>query len=271
MTSVPSSLSSVLRAGRHVAQRVLDLLAPPRCAGCDDALGSSEAAPAAFCPTCAATVTRSETSVELASSPGPLVSLAYGRYAGALGAALRRFKYHGRADLAAVLAGLEGGLLASRLATLGATADMVVPVPLHPARLAHRGFNQAALLARPLARELGAEVATGSLLRLRNTSPQARLALAERRLNVSQAFGAAHGARLCGRSILLVDDVATSGATLRACAEVLYQAGATLVTAWSVARAERALDQGLRAQATEPSEALTSAARPFRSPRGISP
>jgi competence protein ComFC len=110
--------------------------------------------------------------------------------------------------------------------------DAVVPVPLHRSRLRHRGFNQAELLARGLARKINAPV-SGTLQVVRRTRDQVELSAAERRANVSGAFGAKD--RVRGR-VLLIDDVFTTGATMSACAEVLLRAGASEVHALSLCR-----------------------------------
>jgi ComF family protein len=116
-------------------------------------------------------------------------------------------------------------------------ADVAVPVPLHPRRRRHRGFNQ----AHDLARALGLPVER-MLWRVRNTRSQTELPAGERRVNVRDAFACAGRHRLGpspgpkGRSILLVDDVTTTGATLEACAHVLRQEGAREVRAVTAAR-----------------------------------
>ena len=115
--------------------------------------------------------------------------------------------------------------------------DLVLPVPLAPRRLAERGFNQALLLARQIAPEL---VETQLLLRLRETGAQAALDRGARHANVDGAFGLEpmRADEVRGRSVLLVDDVMTSGASLHAAARVLLQAGALRVSAVVFARTE---------------------------------
>ncbi len=113
-----------------------------------------------------------------------------------------------------------------------------MPVPLHPARLAERGYNQAALLGAAAARELGAPLQPRALLRTRNTSQQARLPRAGRLENVAGAFRVRAPALVRGRRIVLVDDVATTGATLAACVAALRESGAVSVTPLVVARAD---------------------------------
>ncbi len=101
-----------------------------------------------------------------------------------------------------------------------------MPVPLHPLRLAERGYNQAALLARPLARDLGASFEPLALRRTRDTAQQATLARNERLTNVENVFAVRDRSIVEGRRVLLVDDVRTTGATLRECKRVILASGA---------------------------------------------
>ncbi|HYO13013.1 MAG TPA: ComF family protein [Thermoanaerobaculia bacterium] len=108
--------------------------------------------------------------------------------------------------------------------------DGIVPVPLHWRRRLARGYNQAEWIARPLARSLGLPLIP-ALTRRRATPPQTRLGRQDRLANLRRAFRARHPERLRGRDLLLVDDVATTGATLDAAATALKKAGAATVTA----------------------------------------
>lgn len=157
-----------------------------------------------------------------------------GAYAGPLGRAVRALKYRGATRSAAWL----GRSLAGQVKRAGWTPDVVCPVPLHASRRRQRGYNQAALLSRALATALGTPHRE-ALERLRVTPPQARLSREARSANVAGAFRAAAGADVRGRCVLLVDDVLTTGATLRACAVALRAAGAGTVLAAVVARADR--------------------------------
>lgn len=116
-------------------------------------------------------------------------------------------------------------------------SDLLLPLPLAPRRLAERGFNQALLLARQLARD---KVETQLLLRLRETGSQATLDRKARHANVKSAFGLEpmRSDEVRGRSVLLVDDVMTSGASLHAAAQALRQAGAARVSAVVLARTD---------------------------------
>jgi ComF family protein len=141
-------------------------------------------------------------------------------------------KYDGLSALAEPM----GQSLAPALVEWGITPDLLVPVPLHSSRERRRGFNQAALLARSLGERVDVPVAGRLLRRTRATSPQVRTAgAAARRANVAGAFAVAEQSRVPGRTVLLVDDVCTTGATLRACADALRTAGARTVYALTFA------------------------------------
>lgn len=157
-----------------------------------------------------------------------------GPYEGPLRVAIHELKYHGRRRVAARLAQLLLEDASAR--ALVATSDLLVPVPLHPRRLRERGFNQAALLARELARRAGQRVCDDALVRRCDTAPQAGLSAAARRRNVREAFAVRRRALVDGRVVTLVDDVMTTGATAFACARVLREAGATEVRMLSLAR-----------------------------------
>jgi ComF family protein len=144
---------------------------------------------------------------------------------------LQRWKYGGDHVVGAAIA----TLLAEHRSPHAECYDVVVPVPLHPSRLAQRGFNQAAVLARALARP-HERIAVDALQRDVTTASQATLGRIERQRNVHDAFTARPGLCLTGRSVLLVDDVVTTGATVRACCAALLAAGATRIDVWTFAR-----------------------------------
>jgi ComF family protein len=145
-------------------------------------------------------------------------------------------KYASRPDLARPLSDLLWRALEPRAASLGGAA--VVPVPLHPARLAARGFNQSALLARGVAARLRAAFHPLALARVRDTPQQAALDRASRLENLAGAFRVHAPRAVRGRVVLLVDDVRTTGATLEACVCVLRDAGAQAVATAVVARTQ---------------------------------
>lgn len=161
---------------------------------------------------------------------------AAGHYEGSLRAILHAFKYEGRRQLARPLS----AFLLTAGAQLLEGAHCAVPVPLHPWRRARRGFNQ----AEDLARHLGIPMRR-ALWRVRPTAPQTALDARSRRRNLRDAFGLSplfttkrRRHWLEGRTVVLVDDVRTTGATLEACATVLKTAGVREVRALTVARAD---------------------------------
>lgn len=182
-----------------------DLVAPSGCAACDLSIPSS----LLFCEACAATIERAES---------PDAAFVYG---GAIADAIVRLKYGRRSDLAARL-----GLAMCERAPKRGNIDLVVPVPLHVVRAVERGFNQAALLARPIARALGVPLGARVLERIRDTPRQAALDRASRFVNVVAAFRCVAPAVVVDRRILLVDDVRTTGATMAECRAALEHAGA---------------------------------------------
>jgi ComF family protein len=231
----------------RIVEATLDLLFPCLCGACEALLPAR----AAFCEGCAGWVeklghprcTRCAVPFEgvgddhpcadcLKRPPAFTTIRAPFSYGGPVAQALCRLKYGGHTELAAPLGQQLAGSVTGRF-------DRVVPVPLHPRRLWERGFNQAALLAAPLAQALEATLDTRSLVRRRPTAPQAGLGRRARRLNVRGAFAVRPPARehLEGARILLVDDVVTTAETVGACARVLRRAGASEVAVAAVARA----------------------------------
>jgi ComF family protein len=212
------SLRTLVTAAAHFAG---ELVGPSGCAACDDHVIGH----ALFCAACAPTVEPT-----LFGERGYRSAFEYG---GAVATAITRLKYESRADLAPRL----GRALLRVARELEGVADVVVPVPLHPRRLADRGYNQAALLASPIARALDLRFAPRALVRSRDTPRQA--SIEERRarlLNVANAFAVREESLVCGARILLVDDVRTTGATLDHCTSVLIEAGAERVVPLVLAR-----------------------------------
>lgn len=222
-----------------------------RCAVCALVLPSGPDEPGpAFCQVCAEALPRLEKAFcpycgEAALWPGlPLAPCArcltnrppwtafvfHGLHQGLLRQLVIRLKFGQRVYLGAVL----GGLLAGHPAFAALPADLVLPVPLHKSRLAKRGYNQARLLALPLARHLNLPLASKLLVRIRDTTPQTGAGREQRRQNMRGAFAARGDVR--GRHILLVDDTLTTGATLAEAANCLLAAGAARVDAAVVSR-----------------------------------
>jgi ComF family protein len=153
------------------------------------------------------------------------------RFEGVIKKAVHQLKYNNLRDIAPGL----GGFMADFLKSSSLNGDVLVPVPIHKSRLRERGYNQSALLGMALHRLTGLPLYLDALRKLRATPPQADSASVEaRRLAVVGAFGCYNN--FTGRRVILIDDVATSGATLSACAVTLAAAGAAEVRALTLAR-----------------------------------
>ena len=114
---------------------------------------------------------------------------------------------------------------------------MVVPVPLHPRRLAERGYNQSGLLAVAFAKRINRLCDETSLVRIRDTEHQSRSNREDRRKNLKGAFRTVDPSRIRGRTVVLIDDVMTTGATIDECSEALYAGGAYKVIPFVLAKA----------------------------------
>ena len=212
---------------------LVELLLPPACAGCGQ-YG------AVFCPRCThglRAATR-PTDCFLAPDGGVVVGdalevgLAAFAYGGALRKALASLKYGSAARAARPLAHVARPRLAPLAELL--SGAVLVPVPVHADRLRQRGYNQAALLARELARGAGRGMAD-VLERRRPTTQQHRLDRAARLRNLREAFGVKPG-RAPPAAAILVDDILTTSATMEACAGALREAGSVRVLGFAIAR-----------------------------------
>jgi ComF family protein len=200
------------------------VLAPARCGACDEPVPLM----AAFCALCASLIERAP-----APKEGAWVAF---RYGGPIARAIAKLKYEERPDLARSLGDLLAAVVASQRGAL--REAVVVPVPLHPSRLVERGYNQAALLASRVARRLSLQKGLTALSRNRDTGHQAALDRRGRARNVAGGFEVRSRRAVEGRSVLLVDDVRTTGATLDACAAALRRAGVAAVAYAVLAQAD---------------------------------
>lgn len=207
---------------------LIRLVTPPYCPCCGEPFASPLAltySPEYRCGACRAT-------------PPPFDhARAIGRYEGPLRQAIHLLKYRGKLRLASPLLQLALAQVDGLFPAI--TFDAIIPVPLHRARLMEREFNQAAVLAKGLARYLNIPVWEGLLLRIRPTRPQVELTGSERRQNVKRAFVVTDPPALADKAVLIVDDVLTTGATLGEIATVLKAAGARQVDVFALARVVR--------------------------------
>ncbi|UFS72393.1 ComF family protein [Geomonas sp. RF6] len=231
---------------------LLDILFPPLChlckafiqhAGdlhiCADCLGKISFITERFCPVCGIPFTSPLDDSHLC---GPCLLHAppfdscrsATLYEGPVRDLVHRLKYDGKVHLALPLGLLMVHALEPLRAQVG--PELIVPVPLHRRRLRQRGYNQSQLIAEEVGKRWKVPVSVGNLRRVRWTEPQTSLPAAERKVNVRGAFEVRYAERLEGKRVLLVDDVLTTGSTVRACAAALKGARAASVCVATVAR-----------------------------------
>lgn len=208
-------------------EAILDLLFPPRCAGCDKVDVS-------WCAACQS---------ELDSLPFPpprqmgpdsplQVVAATGPHNGKLQAAIWSLKFENGRTLAAPL----GQRISRRLEALGWAVDLIIPVPLSKKRLHQRGYNQSELMAQYIAASRSCLLIPQAIGRAIDTRSQVGLNMQERKENMTGVFRA-DSQIVAGKTILLIDDVCTTGATLEACAQAALEAGAAAVYALTASMA----------------------------------
>ncbi len=228
--------------------RIADLMMPPQCAACQAPLERT----AALCPRCWSRISFIERpycarlGIPFPYDAGPDVLSAaalacddpYDRvrsvalYDGPVRDLVMSLKFAGRVSHAPMMA----AWMARAGHELIAEAEMIAPVPMHWLRLARRHHNQAALLACHIKAGTNSRLVPDLLVRRRNTRPQIGLSASARARNLTGAFALARSCEVKGRSLLLVDDVFTTGATAVACARVLKRAGAARVDVLTFAR-----------------------------------
>ncbi len=246
---------SILLSFQNIFNRFSDIVYPPRCHICQAFIGKDKPEKQLICHTCLADFTEitpplcSVCSKTFHSLDGEghwceeclrkrpqydAVGAPY-QYKGKIMDAIHQLKYGGKTHLAHSL----GPLLASFAARwLEETEDLLMmPVPLHPKKLRERGFNQSLLLAKAIRPLLGAELDFLSLRRIKYTLPQTGLRKEQRRKNVRHAFDLTRHKDLKGRTVILIDDVATTTSTLNECSRVLKKAQCDRVFCLVLARA----------------------------------
>lgn len=240
-----------------VSNGLLDVIYPPRCVVCHAWMSSGALCELCvsgfvpltppFCSRCGVPTTAYDPlCVPCSGGAEPSFdwSLAMGQYAGTLREAIHHLKYNGKTALAEPLGTrLARSLDASPSPLLidpssgePRRIDLVIPIPLHAARLRQRGFNQAELIAGYVAKERNWQLDATNLRRVKRTRSQTALRIAERAANIRGAFAVRDPSRLTGRSVLLVDDVVTTTATTTEAARVLRDAGATRICVAALAR-----------------------------------
>jgi competence protein ComFC len=187
----------------------------------------------ACCPICGQPGQPGKVCRSCRKDPPPFQALrSFGMFQGPLREAIHILKYQKEIGIGEALS----AHLINFVIAQGWSIDMVTAVPLSHKRLHERGYNQAALLARPLAYFLEVPYQSNAVERIRDTVSQVGLNAAERRTNVTGAFQS-RPTMVEGKTILVIDDVTTTGATLQACAAALQAAGSTKVYGLTLARA----------------------------------
>ena len=233
---------------RRFSPSLLEFFLPRMCLFCGVPVG--EQARVAVCPACEAQIQWVESPLctccgmmfaerdgpdhlcgECQTDPPPFArARAATLYDGPVTQAITRFKFSRQL---AFLPVMQHWLQRPLCLELVAAADLLAPVPLHPKRLKHRGFNQALLLAQAFPQ---AAVAREAVVRTRHTQPQVGLKPKERQDNVKGAFAVPDPELVKGKNVLLIDDLFTTGSTVKECARVLLKAGACQVEVLTVAR-----------------------------------
>jgi len=231
------------RLSKRALDSCLDIFFPPYCVGCgrqgeiwcQDCVQEIEPISGRLCPSCGLPLISTMQCGSCRSEELPFHARSYAWYRGPICRALVQLKYRPDRRLSDWLANrlIE---IVSREAWPSMT---VVPVPLSRKKFNRRGYNQVDLIASGVARKLGQPYRASALRRIRDTRSQVGLSPDARRRNVQGAFRA-DSRKVRGKNILIIDDLFTTGATLLACTQVLRSAGAELVFALTVARANHA-------------------------------
>ncbi len=219
----------------------LDWLYPPTCGGCsrrgvrwcDDCAQATNELVTSICPICGDLNENGKICSQCEDSrPFYECLRSYTIYQGPIREAIHRLKYNRDVAMGEMLSRLMIGSIEK----LNWSLDIITPVPLGLVRFKERGYNQSTLLARPIALWFETCFLPGALKRKRETRTQVGLTAVERQANMRDAFEASHKL-ISGKKVLVVDDVATSGATLNACSKALLDEGALNVYCFTLARA----------------------------------
>lgn len=188
-----------------------------------------------ICPGCRADLPWMQYVKNLDFPDAPYRVLSAFKYATPVDRLILDLKFHQRLVNSCVLGELFADYLFAQITTL---PELIIPTPLHPTRLRNRGYNQVVELIRPFARRSGISILLSECQRVRATLPQTQLGMIERQINVENAFAINRDgyAKINGRRVAIVDDVITTGHTVREISRVVRQAGAREIEIWSVAR-----------------------------------
>ncbi len=227
----------IRESARKIFRGVLDVAYPPVCLCCDTFIKQTDNLVCDRCwirtmqfdfPFCANCREVLEINLDCPECSGEfsLPVFALGHFAEPLKEIIHKFKYYGYKKLADDLAGRLLNLYAEDMKRL--KLDAIVPIPLHSYREKYRGFNQAAILSDIISRDLDIKVVHGSLVKIKRTKDQTRLSPQQREENVKGAFGVI-GDVLKDNRVMIVDDVITTGTTVREAQKVLDEAGVKTV------------------------------------------
>lgn len=236
---------------KNLIKCISDIVFPPQCIGCGAVLSEERLF---FCTGCFAQIKfissplcslcglpYSEPAESdhicgdcLQSNPAFFMARAMGQYERILMEVIHRFKYGGKVSLGEMLGSLMAGFAYPSFRITD--YSLIMPVPLHPKRLRQRGFNQALILAREISRHFSIALDFLSLRRIVFTEPQVGLGRDMRERNIKGAFSVADKGRIKGEKIILVDDVYTTGSTVRECAQALIKSKAEKVAVLTLAR-----------------------------------
>ncbi len=227
----------------HLGWSALDWLYPPECGGCGipgtrwcaGCQSTAQVIGVDYCPICGQQEAEGGICAFCAQNHPPFSAIrSWAEYQGTLREAIHRLKYKHDIALAEILA----VHLIEIFDQTGWPVDLITAVPLGSQRAIERGYNQAAMLARPVGLYYRIAFRTAALQRVRETSSQVHLGPAERRVNVYHAF-TADQRLVAGKTVMVIDDVTTTGATIESCAQALRDAGAAEVYGLTLARAGR--------------------------------
>jgi ComF family protein len=232
-------LSAIYQISSLFVDAVLNFIYPPACVICESLPDPEKKL---ICESCWQKLPRLLPKDELTTHPiemgenesNPLLALGVWEFSEEVQTVIHEMKFHGKKSLSRWL-GEEMARAASQSPEF-ASADALIPVPLHKTKFRERGYNQSLLLAQCVSKQLDIPVLDQVLKRVRYTKSQAKLNAVERDKNMHGAFGVFSEELIRGKRIIVIDDVFTTGATIKACARQLLNAGAANVLSLTAAK-----------------------------------